>query len=496
MAQPTVNSRPATWAGTSGPILYKFTSTNYGNAGYYMAVEVWNSTTAAKIADAKYYANSSGSVTVDVSSFLKSAMTLDNSADLTSGTVYTDGNWVKYYIKYREYWTAGSESQVDDVANLRYAVYGGLQLGVGNEYVVPQISLAGGFLKLADTGKGIKGFPFLISHIAYDIANAIKKEYYTNGVSQGTEIRTTDEDSVVLTKVQNSLYDRVDLTVVKAGDPILSPSAWSDTGANAWISRTTTAFTIQSNSGGVRNYAAESALEAPNGATISFNIVVVRSGSWASNPSYVVSLLNAGATVSGSHSFQTTGSGTYTVNITATDVITDIRFQVQTPTIPGGSNYETITWPIGQAFKVDNALTNPFRVDIIEECQNTINLAWRNSLGGWECFPFTYNQEYTWDYGGGKKAKRLTLYADNLTLSQWEVIQGLNTSGQQYRNNIVEMTTSLNRTSSKVGQSVYVLNSDGSKTGVVVVNQINSTNTKQQRHSASVTIEYPELFLQ
>lgn len=496
MSQPTVNSRPALWAGTSGPILYKFTSTNYSEAGYYMAVEVWNSTTAAKIADAKYYSNSSGVVTVDVSSFLKSAMSLDNTADLTSGTVYTDGNWVKYYIKYRELWTASSESQVDDVANLRYAVYGGLQLGVVNEYIVPQISLAGGFLKLADVGKGIKGYPFLISHIAYDIANAIKKEYYINGVSQATEIRTTDEDSVVFTKVQNSLYDRVDLTVVETGDPILAPNAWSDTGANAWIARTATAFTVQSNSGGTRNYAAESALEVPNGATISFDIVVVRSGSWVSNPSYIVSLLNAGATVSGSHSFSTNGSGTYTVNITSTDVITDIRFQVQTPTIPGASNFETITWPVGQSFQVDNALTNPFRVDIIEECQNIINLAWRNSLGGIECYPFTYNQEYTYDYGNGKKAKRLTLYADNLTLNQWEAIQGLNTNGQSYRNNILEMTTSINRTSSKVGQSVYVLNSDGTKTGVVVINQTNTTNTKQQRHSATVTIEYPELFLQ
>lgn len=129
MAQPTVTSRPATWSGTSGPILYKFTSTNYANAGYYMAVEVWNSTTAAKIADAKYYSNSSGAVVVDVATFLKSAMTLDNEADLTTGTVYTDGNWVKYYIKYREYWTASSESQVNDSGNIRYAIYGGCKLG-------------------------------------------------------------------------------------------------------------------------------------------------------------------------------------------------------------------------------------------------------------------------------------------------------------------------------------------------------------------------------
>lgn len=494
MAQPTVDSRPATWAGTSAPILYKFTSTNYSNAGYYMAVEIWNSTTAAKIADAKYYSNSTGAVVVDVAPFLKSAMTLDNESDLTTGTVYTDGNWVKYYIKYREYWTASSESQVNDSSNLRYAVYGGVQLGTANEFTVPQISLAGGFLHLTDRGKAAKGYPYLVSHIAYDIANGIKKEYYLNGASQGTEISLTPTDSVVFTRVQNSTYDRVDLTVVETGDPILAPSAWSDTGANAWISRTATAFTIQSNSAGTRNYAAECPLDVPNATLVEFDITVVRTGAWVSNPSYVVSLLNSGGTVSGTQSFNTTGSGTYHISITSTDVITDIRFQVGTATQPGASNYETITWPVGQSFQVDNALTTPFRIDI-EECSNTVMLIWRSSLGGWECFPFTINQEYTWHYSD-RKAKRLTLYADNLTLSQWEAIQGLNTLGDLYRSPITEMTTSLNRTSATIGQSVYVLNSDGSKIGVNVIGQANTTQTKQKTHSAFVTIEYPELFLQ
>jgi hypothetical protein len=41
-----------------------------------------------------------------------------------------------------------------------------------------------------------------------------------------------------------------------------------------------------------------------------------------------------------------------------------------------------------------------------------------------------------------------------------------------------------------------VLNSDGTKTGVNVIGQPNTTNTKQKTHSAVVTIEYPELLLQ
>jgi hypothetical protein len=88
--QPTVTASPATWAGTSGPILYKFTSTNYSNAGYRMEVEIWDNVLAVKIADTKYYANVSGALTIDISAFLRSNMSLDNNADLTSGTVYSD----------------------------------------------------------------------------------------------------------------------------------------------------------------------------------------------------------------------------------------------------------------------------------------------------------------------------------------------------------------------------------------------------------------------
>ena len=111
-------------------------------------------------------------------------------------------------------------------------------------------------------------------------------------------------------------------------------------------------------------------------------------------------------------------------------------------------------------------------------------------------FPFQINQEYTWNYSANKKAKRLTLYADNLTLNQWEAIQGLNTTGEIYRTNITEMNTNINRTSDKVGQAVNILNPDGSKTGVVVITQPNSTQTKQIKHSAVITIEYPEVLLQ
>jgi hypothetical protein len=122
-------------------------------------------------------------------------------------------------------------------------------------------------------------------------------------------------------------------------------------------------------------------------------------------------------------------------------------------------------------------------------------LQWRNSLGGDECYPFQINQEYTFQYGD-RKAKRLTLFAEGLSIAQWEAIQGLNTNGELYKTPITEMLTTTNRTMKTVGQSVNIYNSDGTKTGVNVISQANTTNTKQKTHSAVVTIEYPELYLQ
>ena len=484
MAQPTVTSRPATWSGTSGPILYKFTSTNYANAGYYMAVEIWDSTAAAKIADGKYYANSSGVVTVDISSFLKSNMSLDLEADLTSGTVYTDVNWIKYYIKYQEIWTASSETKVDDVANLRYAVYGGLQLGVINDYTdyVPSTS-SKKFLLLSDNPKGVRGYPFLIGVIG---GKAILLEEYLKGTKVTESIDALNEGEANLIKIDETDYDRVDLTVIGA-----TTDTWVNgrpvSGLNQFDS-----VTLGVADGTALEFAF---FNFPySGVSLQSETVAVNvtcSDLTGDVILYMTLYDSGGSTITGS---------TVSLNIT----YNGIYVLTSTPSSPEVPAYKTIYFDAGASVShmaditievINEPFSETVSVDLIEECQNTIVLAWRNSLGGPECFPFQYNQEYTWYYGD-RKAKRLTLFAKNLTLSQWEAIQGLNTLGELYRTPITEMTTSLNRTSATIGQSVYVLNSDGTKTGVNVIGQSNTTNTKQKRHSAIVTIEYPELFLQ
>jgi hypothetical protein len=107
---------------------------------------------------------------------------------------------------------------------------------------------------------------------------------------------------------------------------------------------------------------------------------------------------------------------------------------------------------------------------------------------------FDVNQEYTFDYGNGRKAKRLVLTTVNLTINEWESLQDFITLGEVYRENIVEFTSTTDATSRRIGQQVYVLNQDGTKIGVIALPTRNTTRTKQIRHIFELEIEYPEEF--
>jgi len=492
MAQPTVTDRPATWAGTSAPILYKITSTNYANAGYRLEVEIWDSTAAAKIADAKYYANSAGLITVDVSSFLKANMSLENDSDLTSGTVYTDTNWLKYYIKYQEVWTASSETQVNDVANLRYAIYGGLQLGVINSFNPDYFDVTFNFLMLSGSPKAVLNHPFTFSHISH-VGSYLRVERFLNGSSLDVTDTVISNEGIIRGKhTETGTADQVELSIVAKSITLGSLSTFTNQGTGTnWTTGSNPSFNITGVFATTKKLSA--AFAGIVGVTYDFNYNIDLTVGSDLEDVYIC-LLDASYNIIVSTGINQFGTGNYTGTASLTPTETSVYIGVYANladsgigSVQGDINSLTHT-------PVETIISEVKTLTIEEDC-NTVMLQWKNSLGGDECFPFQVNQEYTWHYSD-RKAKRLTLYADNLTLSQWEAIQGLNTIGELYKTPITEMTTSINRTMATIGQSVYVLNSDGSKTGVNVIGSPNTTNTKQKKHSAFVTIEYPELFLQ
>ena len=493
MSQPTVTSRPATWAGTSNPILYKFTSTNYVHPGYRMVVEIWNSNTAAKIADAKYYSDSVGNVTVDVSSFLKANMSLVNNSDLTSGVVYVDGNWIKYYIKYQEVWTASSETQVNDAANLRNAIYGGLQLGVVNSFNPLYFDVV--FSWLTQSGLYfVKNYPYTFSHISHPGAYLRVQRYLLGSSLDVTDTLISNEGIIRGKHTETGTADKIELSIVAKAIALGALSTFTNQGSGTnWTTGSNPHFSITGLFATTKKLSAAFAAIAGVEYSFAYDIDLTITGTELQDV-YIV-LMDASFNVIVSSAIGQFGTGNYagTENLTPTSPASYVGIYA----LLDDSGIGTTTGDVNsfsQTGSADEIISDLKTVLGEEEC-NTVMLQWKNSLGGDECFPFCCNQEYTFHYSD-RKAKRLTLYADNLTLTQWEAIQGLNTIGELYKTPITEMTTSLNRTMATIGQSVYVLNSDGSKTGVNVIGSPNTTNTKQKKHSAFVTIEYPEQFLQ
>ncbi len=142
----------------------------------------------------------------------------------------------------------------------------------------------------------------------------------------------------------------------------------------------------------------------------------------------------------------------------------------------------------------DYEVSQPLDVELRDACENAIMLLGRNSLGGPLQWMFDENQEYTFDYGNGIKAKRMRLFADDLTLNQWEALQDFFTLGEVYKNNIREFTADTIKTATRTDNQVYVIDADGNKLGVIVIPRQPSTETKQVKHTFEIEIEYPETF--
>ncbi len=139
-------------------------------------------------------------------------------------------------------------------------------------------------------------------------------------------------------------------------------------------------------------------------------------------------------------------------------------------------------------------LTDTLTVDVKEPCSNPVYLLGRDSLGGCLQWMFDTNQDHTFDLQDSRKAGRLNLTAVNLTINEWECLQDFIGLGAVYRNNIVEFTSATIKTSTRIDQQVYDVDSDGNKLGVIVIPTKNSTMTKRVKHIFEMEIEYPEVF--
>ena len=139
-------------------------------------------------------------------------------------------------------------------------------------------------------------------------------------------------------------------------------------------------------------------------------------------------------------------------------------------------------------------LSETITCQIKDPCSNPILLYWRNSLGGDSFWMFEYNQKLSYRLDGNRKAKRLVLFASNLTDNEFDAISELNTLGEVYEPAITELTTSVNKTQARIGSQVYMMDATGKKTGVIVIPTEITTNTRYSKNKIQITIELPEIY--
>lgn len=181
-----------------------------------------------------------------------------------------------------------------------------------------------------------------------------------------------------------------------------------------------------------------------------------------------------------------------TVGVVATNTVIDFNIRDIWSNGVGSlpdPNISYLTVYIKDSF--DEVKTDVITIDSVEACKNPIMLMGRNSLGGVMQWLFDYSQDYEPSFDDDVKAKRLIMYDNTLTQNQFYALQDFITLGSVYRNPIVEFTSTTNKTTTRNGQQVYVVGTDNSKIGVVVIVTKNKTQTKAINNSFEIEIEYP-----
>lgn len=482
-----------------------FVNNNTLRPSYRLEVEVYNSDDEMLHDSAfSYSPSSTGALIIDVSSILRSNLSPDNDADLTAGTeVFIDaGVYLGFYIKYREVWTGSAESQTSDVANQFFAVLAARQIPSaygGNmiEYaVIPDTVI---ILNQTDFSTGWAnqggGFPLEPWSIGVDLVAAIDA-VPTERVRRSVNLEAGKQYSFRFTgtfdnTVGGVLFDffmylggSQEVIIYEDLDP--APATFDKT-VIATPLFDYTYIELFCDVVDVQVMTIESLLisEVPY---FKFLTRLDRPVMWRGYSFLISAILetsdNLQISITSSIGDAIIGTGGLNNGILLFDINAMLTLS---------QAMETLTFQVRKDSD-QSAITEQITIELRDPCENPILLVGRNSLGGPLEWMFDINQEYTFDYGNGRKAKRLVLTAVNLTINQWEALQDFITLGEVYRNNIVEFTSATIKTSTRIGQQLYIVDSDGNKIGVIAIPTKNKTRTKQIKHIFEIEIEYPEEF--
>jgi hypothetical protein len=433
-----------------------------------------------------------------------------------------DDTSLKFYIKHQEFYDGALQgSQTSDSGNPRYAVFGALQIpsSVGNNLTdyVPADDTKN-FLTLFTNPKLWRDYPATLSFIyATSLTDAYALQRYYNsigaivGSTSLTVLDTGEIDAVnKLMLTSGSLDEAAETLVLQVGQKPAEPADYTEalvvpdddftlgmTPGGPWYNDVD-AGTNWTGSGGISTAPTTETKTVRQDLSYSLSNRFVKATltlQWDSSGTYRVKFFIGSTFVLSS---PTVGLGvgtdiTFTLYIHQTVMTDDNKIGIKVEKVSGST---VAIFLISVA--LDEGAFVPFfaplTLQIESPCNNPVMLMWKNSLGGDAFWLFEHGQESVYNFSGRKKAKRLTLFAENLTLDQWEAISELNHLGEVYQENIVEFTSSVNKSAVRDGSQVYVLDEDGNKTGVIVIPTQSLINTKNTLHSIEIEIEFPERY--
>jgi len=175
--------------------------TNYRvQTGVYNAANILLSSLA-------YSPDKSGNLFIDVATLLLNNLSIDNVADYVTGFITNDETtaYVKFYIKYTEFWTSSAESETNDSANQFFVLYGARQIGElygGNmaEYVNYENGTPASLFLTKFTRPSLwRGYPFSIHTITSENVSTI-----SNFIGSYFRVDGSVISSFAVTKVANA----------------------------------------------------------------------------------------------------------------------------------------------------------------------------------------------------------------------------------------------------------------------------------------------------
>lgn len=527
-----LNSRPESLVMIGNPVIYKVTCSSYsGFTLYRIKLQLYNSVTSELIDTIYGVPDKDGIVYLDVANCLRDQMSPDIRPLHQLGTSFEEGpSYIYFGAQICEVYTGsgGCVNTIDDRSNVQLALHGSRQIS--------SLPEALGFLGSDNTGFWIRGYSKR-SDLSPDDTFLHVENY--NPYTFAVDFSSNTSNKEVFT---SQYYNKSETL----SDPIPFGVAISHPGAIPFDYK----GLISGYSTLLLSYVKTVNLRGTNPLTITnygyLNAGLLTGTTWTQAAVGLISV-NVGTTVKLQYKQQRRTSGSFwnvellniggvsqlTTQINSDDPDGLIEFtnptnaiyyiRVDYRSVAGSYSSNEATFSIrlddsdfdhvqvgvdlidnttnGDYNRVFNSAYISEALSLISKCKNGMQIIWRNDRGGTSSYMFSYSQDFFYSYQNGYKAKRFRLFADELTLEDYERLEELHTLGAVYQNNFFYVNSDLKKTSTRYGAAVYFVNSLNGiideyhdLLGVIVIPTENPSRTKNIKHRFEIEIEMPETF--